>query len=607
LLSIWKDQINSEKESAMKKTHRQISFFVTLLFLGAMIVMLVPFGALSQETANSSGKTFSEAELDQMLASIALYPDSLLAQILLAATFSDQIKEADRWVKHNPDLKGEALNNAVTTMDWDLSVKALAPFPQVLDMMAQESSWTERLGDAFVNQQADVIASIQRLRSKAYQAGNLKSTSQQTVEVKGEDVVIEPAQPEVVYVPRYNPVAVYGAWAWPGFPPVVYAPVFAADLAVEAVDVGVGALVGAAVAVDAGIGFLGGIEVGPAFDFGWGTWGWGGGGGFGVNVDRNVNINSNTNINNNFNANNNFNNNNGANLARGNNAAQAAHAAGNLGQGGGTWNHPANGTGGAVAGGRRMTGNLGHGAGGGYVQPNNNQGNKPGPGNAGWNPPTTGPGYVPPNTNQAKNPAPANAGRMPPARAAGLEPAKTTQAKNPGPGNPAGKTAVNGHNQGPATAGQGGLGAGGGARPSAQSLEHSLAQTRGGGNGAAGSRASAGNRASMSNRTGGGGRASMGNRAGAGNGVGGSRSSMGNLASADNRAGGGDRASMGNRAGAGNRVGGSRSSMGNLASAGNRAGGGRASMGNRASAGNRVGGMRSGGGMRVGGGAVRRK
>jgi hypothetical protein len=119
-------------------------------------------------------KESREAELDQMLAPIALYPDSLLAQVLIAATFPDQVVEADGWVKGNPDIKGDALNDALDRKEWDLSVKELARFPQVLDMMAKESAWTQRLGEAFLAQESDVLASIQRLRSKGQAAGSMK-------------------------------------------------------------------------------------------------------------------------------------------------------------------------------------------------------------------------------------------------------------------------------------------------------------------------------------------------------------------------------------------------------------------------------------------------
>ena len=260
----------------------KISGFLRRSLIGLLVVMMVPFGALSQETA-TSGKAFSEAELDQMLAPIALYPDSLLAQILVAATFPDQVAEADAWLKANPDLKGDALNDALDKMDWDLSVKALAPFPQVLAMMVEQTAWTQKLGEAFMAQESDVMASVQRLRSKAYAAGNLKSSAEQKVVVKGDTYEIEPANPEVVYVPRYDPAVVYGSWWWPAYPPFAYYPVW------PGVAIGLGVF-----------GFWGGIGVGPVWGWGWGSWNWGGGY-MNVNVNRNININSrNANINRNF-------------------------------------------------------------------------------------------------------------------------------------------------------------------------------------------------------------------------------------------------------------------------------------------------------------------
>ncbi len=119
--------------------------FIKRSLAGLLIIMMVPFGALSQETVTSGG-AFSEAQLDQMLAPIALYPDALLAQVLMAATFPNQVAEAVGWLKANPDLKGDALNDALDKMDWDLSVKALAPFPQILTMMADRWEWTQKLG-----------------------------------------------------------------------------------------------------------------------------------------------------------------------------------------------------------------------------------------------------------------------------------------------------------------------------------------------------------------------------------------------------------------------------------------------------------------------------
>ena len=149
-------------------------------------------------------------QLQQLVAPIALYPDSLVAQILAAATFPEQVVEADRWVQAHPDLKGQALGQAVDQQPWDPSVKALTAFPSVLGNMDKNISWTSSLGDAYYNQQQDVMNAVQVMRQRAEQAGNLKSTPQQTVSNEGSDVVIQPTNPDVVYVPAYDPWAVYG-------------------------------------------------------------------------------------------------------------------------------------------------------------------------------------------------------------------------------------------------------------------------------------------------------------------------------------------------------------------------------------------------------------
>ena len=231
-------------------------------------------------TGCRNGLTFSPQELDQMLAPIALYPDSLLAQVLIAATYPDQVMEADRWLKANPDLKGDALNDALDRMDWDLSVKALAPFPQVLDMMAKESAWTQRLGEAFLAQQADVMDSVQKLRQKAQAAGNLKTTAEQKVVVKGDVHTRSSRQiPKLFMCPRYDPVVVYGTWWWPAYPPLRLLPLFGPGL-----PLAVG-----------GFGFFGAVAVGPVWGWGWGSWGWGGHD-VNINVNRNININRNVNI-----------------------------------------------------------------------------------------------------------------------------------------------------------------------------------------------------------------------------------------------------------------------------------------------------------------------
>jgi len=158
-------------------------------------------------------------QLQQLVAPIALYPDSLVAQILAASTFPDQIVEADRWVQEHPDLKGDALGQAVDQQPWDASVKALTAFPSVLGNMDKNLSWTSSLGDAYYNQQQDVMDAIQVMRQKAEEAGQLRTTPQQVVTTQGSTIIIQPANPNVVYVPAYDPWMVYGGpiVEWPGW------------------------------------------------------------------------------------------------------------------------------------------------------------------------------------------------------------------------------------------------------------------------------------------------------------------------------------------------------------------------------------------------------
>ncbi len=160
-------------------------------------------------------------QLQQLVAPIALYPDSLVAQILAATTFPAEVVEADRWVQAHPDLKGDDLAKAVDQESWDPSVKALTAFPSVLGNMDKNISWTSSLGDAYYNQQQDVMDAVQVMRRKAQSAGNLKSTDQQTVQSQGSTIVIQPANPQIVYVPAYNPWIIYGGpiVAWPGWYP----------------------------------------------------------------------------------------------------------------------------------------------------------------------------------------------------------------------------------------------------------------------------------------------------------------------------------------------------------------------------------------------------
>ena len=160
-------------------------------------------------------------QLQQLVAPIALYPDALVAQILAATTFPEQVVEAERWLQAHPDLKGDALAQAVNQQPWDASVKALTAFPAVLGEMDKNLSWTSTLGDAYYNQQDGVMDAIQAMRQKAQQAGTLKTTPQQTVATQDNSIVIQPANPEVVYVPAYDPWLVYGydVPPWPGWYP----------------------------------------------------------------------------------------------------------------------------------------------------------------------------------------------------------------------------------------------------------------------------------------------------------------------------------------------------------------------------------------------------
>jgi hypothetical protein len=170
----------------------------------------------------------SQEQLDALLAPIALYPDELLSQVLMASTYPLDIVEAARFVKANPTLKGDALDNAIKDKNWDPSIQSLAAFPQVLDMMNDKLDWTQQLGDAFLADQARVMQTAQNLRAKAQAAGNLKSTEQQKVIVQEKTIIIQPAQPSYVYVPVYNPTVVYGPWwvpayrPWFWYPPPIY-------------------------------------------------------------------------------------------------------------------------------------------------------------------------------------------------------------------------------------------------------------------------------------------------------------------------------------------------------------------------------------------------
>src|SRR5215218_4622404 len=223
-------------------------------------------------------KTFTQKDLDELLAPIALYPDALLSQVLMASTYPLEVVEAARWQKANPKVKDKALEDALQKQPWDASVKSIVAVPQVLEMMNEKLDWTQKLGDAFLAQQSEVVATVQKLRGKAQEAGTLKTTEEQKVATTQEEgttvITIEQSNPEVVYVPTYNPAVVYGSWWYPTAPPYYYYP--------------------AGYAIGVGLAFTGAAFVGAAM---WGGFAWGRGS-VNVNVNRynsfnRTNINSN--------------------------------------------------------------------------------------------------------------------------------------------------------------------------------------------------------------------------------------------------------------------------------------------------------------------------
>ena len=221
---------------------------------------------------------FTAQELDALVAPIALYPDALLSQILMASTYPLEVVQAARWSKANPGLSGDDAVKKAGKETWDVSVMSLVAFPNVLEMMNEKLDWTQKLGDAFLGQQGEVLAAVQRLRQLAKNNGNLESNQQQVVRSEAQSIIIEPAQPQTIYVPAYNPTVVYGAWPYPAYPPYYYP-------GVAAWYPGTALLTGLAW----GVGFA---AAGAMF----GGCNWGGG-----NV--NVNVNRATSINSNFNRN----------------------------------------------------------------------------------------------------------------------------------------------------------------------------------------------------------------------------------------------------------------------------------------------------------------
>jgi len=217
-------------------------------------------------------------QLDALVAPIALYPDPLLAQVLAASTYPLEIMQLQQWLAKNKDLKDKALADAVAKQPWDSSVQAMAPLPDLVKRLADDIQWATDLGNAFLAQQSDVMDAVQRMRAKAKDTGNLKSTEQVKVETKVIEsksvVVIEQSNPQVVYVPSYNPTVVYGPPVYP-YPPIAYPPpgYYAAGMAIS---------------------FGVGMAMGAAWGGGWGNCGWGGNND--ITINNNNNFNRNTNV-----------------------------------------------------------------------------------------------------------------------------------------------------------------------------------------------------------------------------------------------------------------------------------------------------------------------
>jgi hypothetical protein len=191
---------------------------VVVFIIVAMLV--IPPGIPAQDSADlEQADRFSKEELTQMLAPVALYPDSLIAQILMASTYPIEIVEAERWLRTNKELKGDALDKALQEKTWDSSVKSLCHFPDVLFALSEKLDQTRKLGDAFLSQEDEVMVTIQELRHRAHEQGNLETIKEQKVVIEREIIRIEPADPQVVYVPVYDPLYVYGPWWYPAYPP----------------------------------------------------------------------------------------------------------------------------------------------------------------------------------------------------------------------------------------------------------------------------------------------------------------------------------------------------------------------------------------------------
>ncbi len=212
--------------------HRLAAVVLPLL----SFLVLTPFTAVAQSQAPatpptaagaaSSEQVLKAGELDALVAPIALYPDNLLSLVLMASTYPLEVVQADRWAKENKELKDDQLKAAVDKQAWDDSVKSLVATPDVLAMMSTKLEWTQKLGNAVLAQQPDVMDAVQRLRTKAEAENKLTSTKQQKVSRQQEQgkevIVIEPTDPDTIYVPYYDPAVVYGDWPYPDYPPYYF-------------------------------------------------------------------------------------------------------------------------------------------------------------------------------------------------------------------------------------------------------------------------------------------------------------------------------------------------------------------------------------------------
>lgn len=252
--------------------------FIALLGVVVFLVNAAPGQQASPPAASqpATQKALKQEELDQLLAPIALYPDTLLSQVLMAATYPVEVVQAQRWFDAHKELKGDALATELEKQDWEASVKSLVNFPQVLAMMSEKLDWTMKLGNAFLAQPQEVMKTVQALRGKAKDQGNLETNKEQKVVVESagtpaQTIVIQPADPQVIYVPTYNPTVVYGTWGYPAYPPYYYYPPNYNP--------------------HPGLWFGAGVAVGAAWGYAWGNCDWGHNN-VDIDVNRNVNVNN---------------------------------------------------------------------------------------------------------------------------------------------------------------------------------------------------------------------------------------------------------------------------------------------------------------------------